>query len=179
MCLGSTSVRKWGRQDLVEESNPTGSTAGERAWPWSSRFPEKDSTSEISLQHGSGRMEHLWPKGRSRRHSIHDKSGYLWFVHSMEQGFSNGSDGQESPCSAGDLGSIPRSGRSPGEGNGKPLQYSCLGNPMDRAAWRATVHRVTKSWTRLSVRPLILWNPVQLLRKPRWASLSSETWTCR
>ena len=44
----------------------------------------------------------------------------------------------------------PGSGRSPGEGNGNPLQYSCLGNPMDRGAWRARVHRVTKSWTQLS-----------------------------
>ena len=44
-------------------------------------------------------------------------------------------------------GLIPRSGRSPGEGNGNPLQYSCLGNPMDRGAWWATVHEVAKSWT--------------------------------
>ena len=51
------------------------------------------------------------------------------------------------PANAGDTrdtGSIPGSGRSPGEGNGNPLQYSCLGNPMDREAWWATVHRVTK-----------------------------------
>ena len=48
------------------------------------------------------------------------------------------------PANAGDLGSIPRSGRSPGEGNGNPLQYSCLGNPTDRGAWRAIVHRVKK-----------------------------------
>ena len=46
-------------------------------------------------------------------------------------------------------GSIPRSGRSPGGGHGHPLQYSCLENPVDRGAWQATVHRVTKSWTRL------------------------------
>ena len=46
-----------------------------------------------------------------------------------------------------DVGSIPGSGRSPGEGNGNPLQYSCLGNSMDRGAWQATVHRVAKSWT--------------------------------
>ena len=51
---------------------------------------------------------------------------------------------------AGDPGSIPGSGRSPGEGNGNPLQYSCLENPMDRGAWWATDHRVTKSQTRLS-----------------------------
>ena len=48
-----------------------------------------------------------------------------------------------------DVGSIPGSGRSPGEGNGYPLQYSCLENPMDRVAWRATVHRVAKSQTQL------------------------------
>ena len=50
-------------------------------------------------------------------------------------------------ASAGDLGSIPGSERSPGEGNGNLLQYSYLGNPMDRGAWWATVHGVTKSWT--------------------------------
>ena len=49
-----------------------------------------------------------------------------------------------------DAGLIPESGRSPGVGNGNPLQYSCLGNPMDREAWWATVHGVTESWTRLS-----------------------------
>ena len=51
---------------------------------------------------------------------------------------------------AGDSGLIPGSGRSPGEGNGNPLQYSCLENPMDQGAWWATVHGVAKSWTRLS-----------------------------
>ena len=57
------------------------------------------------------------------------------------------SDGKESACSAGALGSIPRLGRSPGEGHGNPLQYSCLENPMDRAAWWATVRGVAKSQT--------------------------------
>ena len=56
----------------------------------------------------------------------------------------DGSDGKESMCSEGDPGSIPGSGRSPGEGNGNPLQYSCLGNPMDRGAWRTSVHEVEK-----------------------------------
>ena len=51
-----------------------------------------------------------------------------------------GSDGKASACNAGDPGSIPGSGRSPGEGNGNPLQNSCLENPMDGGAWRATVH---------------------------------------
>ena len=68
-------------------------------------------------------------------------------------GFLGGSVVKNPPASAGDagdLGSIPGSGRSPGEGNGNPLQYSCLGNPMDRAAWGATVHGVAKSRTQLS-----------------------------
>ena len=65
-------------------------------------------------------------------------------------GFPGGSDLKASACNAGDLGSIPGSGRSPGEGNGNPLQYSCLENPMDGGAWWATVHRVAKIWTRLS-----------------------------
>ena len=61
--------------------------------------------------------------------------------------FPGGSDGKESACSAGDLGLIPGSGRSPGEGNGNPLQYSCLENSMDGGAWWATVHGVQKSRT--------------------------------
>ena len=65
---------------------------------------------------------------------------------------SKSSDSKESACSAGDLDSIPGSGRSPGEGNGNSLQYFCLENPMDRGAWWATVHGVTKSQTRLSDR---------------------------
>ena len=64
--------------------------------------------------------------------------------------FPDGLVGQESACSARDLGSTPGSGRSPEEGNDKPLQYSCLENPMDRGAWWATVHSITKSWARLS-----------------------------
>ena len=62
-------------------------------------------------------------------------------------GFPGGSDGEESACNAGDVGSVPGSGRSPGEGNGNPLQYSCLEHPMDRGAWQATVHEVAKNWT--------------------------------
>ena len=55
----------------------------------------------------------------------------------IEWGFPGGSDGKESAYNEGDLSSIPGSGRSPGEGNGYPLQYSCLENPMDRGAWQA------------------------------------------
>ena len=65
-------------------------------------------------------------------------------------GFPGGSEDKVSACKAGDLGSTPGLGRCPGEGNGNPLQYSCLENPMDRGAWGATVHRVAKSRTRLS-----------------------------
>ena len=64
-------------------------------------------------------------------------------------GFPGGSDGKESACNAGDMVLIPGLGRSPGEGNGSPLQYSCLENCMDRGAWRATVHGVAKNQTRL------------------------------
>ena len=64
-------------------------------------------------------------------------------------GFPGGSEVKVSACNVGDLGSIPGSGRSPGEGNGNPFQYSWLENPMDGGAWWATVHRVAKSLTRL------------------------------
>ena len=63
--------------------------------------------------------------------------------------FPSGSDGKESACNAGDPGLIPGLGRSPGEGKGYPLQYSCLGNPMDEGVWWTTVHGVSKSWTQL------------------------------
>ena len=73
---------------------------------------------------------------------------HLLFSHDYPfLGFAGGLDRQESACSARDLGSIPVLGRSPGEGNGSPLQYSCLENPMDRGTWEATIHRVAKSLT--------------------------------
>ena len=68
----------------------------------------------------------------------------------MKKGFSGGLEGKVSAFNVGDLGSVPELGRSPGEGNGNPLQYSCLENPMDRGAWEAAVHGVTKSRTQLS-----------------------------
>ena len=76
-----------------------------------------------------------------------------WFIYFQIQylwGFPGGSDGKDSAHNTGGSGLIPGSGRSPGGGNGKPLQYSCLGNPMDREAWWATIHGVAKSQTRLS-----------------------------
>ena len=65
-------------------------------------------------------------------------------------GFPAGSDDKESACTAGDLGSIPGLGGSPGEGQGNPLQYSCQKNPHGQRSLRATVYGVAKSWTQLS-----------------------------
>ena len=75
--------------------------------------------------------------------NLKKKKFYLGFP----DGFPGDSGGKESACNAGDLGLIPGSGRFPGEGNGNPLQYFCLENPMDGGAWWATVHGVTKSRT--------------------------------
>ena len=66
------------------------------------------------------------------------------------RGFPGGSEVKASACNVGDLSSIPGWGRSPGEGNGNPCQYSCLENPLDGGAWLATVHKVAKSRTGLS-----------------------------
>ena len=74
-----------------------------------------------------------WSGNQARQCVSHPYSLCGW-------GFPGGADGTESTCNAGDLSLIPGSGRSPGEGNGNPLQYSCLEDAMDRGAWRATVH---------------------------------------
>ena len=72
----------------------------------------------------------------------------IWYpIVTAPSTFSGGSDGKASAYSEGDPGSIPGSGRSYGEGNGNPLQYSCSENPMDAGAWWATVHGVAKSQT--------------------------------
>ena len=67
----------------------------------------------------------------------------------QEENFPGGSDGKESACNLGCLGLVLGSGRSPGEGNGYPLQYSCLENSMDRRAWWASVHVIAKNRTQL------------------------------
>ena len=71
----------------------------------------------------------------------------IWEMHAIIIRLSRWLSGKESACQAGDTGSIPGSGRCAGEGNGNPLQYICWENPMDRGAWQAIVHGVTKSWT--------------------------------
>ena len=82
----------------------------------------------------------LGPQGPDCFEPIHTDLKPIW-------GFPGGSVVKNLLANARDVGSISVSGRSPGGGNGNPLQYSCLGNPMDRGAWRATVHGVTKSRT--------------------------------
>ena len=110
---------------------------------------------------GKGRL-HIWPDWRllawRRWRQEDEQQGFLcdwlrehtWLYLIGPKGFPGGSEVKASACNIGDLGSIPGSGRSPGEGNGSPLQYSCLENPMDRGSWQATVHGVAKSWTQLS-----------------------------
>jgi len=72
--------------------------------------------------------------------TLHDVS----FFTKVRKDFPGGSMVKNLPANAGDTGSIPGLGRYPGEGNGNPLQYSCLGNPIDRGAWQATIHGITK-----------------------------------
>ena len=86
----------------------------------------------------------------SSKASILRHSAFFTVQLSHPWGFPGGSEVKASACNAGDLGLIPESGRSPGEGNGNPLQYSCLENPMDGGAWWAIVHGVAKSQRRLS-----------------------------
>ena len=82
----------------------------------------------------------------------HNFTEFLIACHVPNSCFPSGSDGKESTCNAGERGLIPGSGRSLWEGNGNPLQYSCLESPMDREAWRAIVHGAANSWTHLKQR---------------------------
>ena len=91
------------------------------------------------------------PRGLTKKLSITRIKIFIIPTHRISPlAFPGGSEVKASAYSVGDLGSIPGSGRSPGERNGNPLQYFCLENPMDGGAWWATVHGVTKSRTRLS-----------------------------
>ena len=85
-----------------------------------------------------------------------------WSMVDLIWGFLGGSDGNEYACSAEDPDSVPGLGRSPREGNGYPLQYSCLKNSMGRGTWRGTVHGVPRIWTQLSNSHFI-WNMCWLL----------------
>ena len=90
-------------------------------------------------------------------------------------GFPYNSVGKESACNAGDLGSIPRLGRSPGEGNGNPVQYSCLENPTDRGAWQATVHGVTRVGPNLATSLRLLLLDKILHRHKNFSTIKNES----
>ena len=107
---------------------------------------EKPESEGPTLSFAGGRCEVTGRFVEIAIHSITNIKKKSFFI----MGFPGGSEVKASACNAGYLGSIPGSGRYPGEGNGKPLQYSCLGNPMDREAWQATVHGVATSRTQLS-----------------------------
>ena len=88
----------------------------------------------------------------------------------------NGSDCKESACNAGDPDSVPGSERCPGEGNGNPIQYSCLENPMDRGPWKATVHGVTKSQALLNGSTFMVSDQFILIC-PAFSNFGSESFT--
>ena len=90
----------------------------------------------------------LWGVGEAQGGPAEEAGRRLRWA--LKQDFPGGSDGKASAYKAGNPGSVPGLGGSPGEGNGNPLRYSCLGNPMDRGAWQATVHGVAKSRTQLN-----------------------------
>ena len=96
--------------------------------------------------------QQFFPFRRTMRRNFHFVIGKDFFEQATirSKDFPGGSDGKASAYNERHPGSIPGCGRFPGEGNGNPLQCSCLENPMDRGAWWAAVHGVTKSWTQLS-----------------------------
>ena len=123
--IQETQVRFLGWEDPLEEGMATHSSI----LPW--RIPMVRGAWR-PLVHGAAKS---WTRlSDEAQHSI-----YIYRVSQVAKW-------KEFPCSAWDLGSIPGSGRSPGGGHGNPLQYSCQENPLDRGAWRATVHRVAKPW---------------------------------
>ena len=95
-------------------------------------------------------FEHFWKMPKKLSRPLNSVFSILRAVRHIFRDFSGSSDYKESACNAGDRGLIPGSEKSSGKGNGNPLQYSCLENPLDRGPWWATVHEVTKSRTRLS-----------------------------
>ena len=105
-------------------------------------YPRKYSCLENSLDRGAWRAT-VYGVATSQ---TQPKRPTLHLECPFSLGFPGSSVSKESSCSAGDQGLIPGSGRFPGEGTGNPLQYPCLENVMDRRAWQAAVHGVTKSW---------------------------------
>ena len=131
---------------------------------------------------GKKAMTNLRQHIKKQRHHFLDKA-MVFLVVSYGHRLLCSSNSKESACDEGDQGLIPKLGSSSGEGNGNPLQYSCLENSMDREAWWATIHRVTKSRTRMGSRahthnglssrrghyPLfgLLWSTLKLSRHKR------------
>ena len=106
----------------------------------------------LCLQHTYYAEAHMATHFPQATRELHTCFSLLSHSSLLAWGFSKGSVGKESACArvTGDVGLNPGSGRSPGGGHGNPFQYSCLGNPMDRGTWWATVHGVKKSGTQLS-----------------------------
>ena len=92
-------------------------------------------------------MQRFWEELNVQHLPLNRENKDLIVTRTHSLSFPGGSDGKESAYNAGGLSSIPGSGRSPGEGNGNPLRYSCLGNPLNRGGWWATVHGFAKSQT--------------------------------
>ena len=104
---------------------------------------------QTAVRHLGSNLLHLGTRWQEQNWVCFVEISFITYL-PWDRGSPGGSDGKVSACNVGDLGSIPGLGRSPGEGNGNPLQYSCLENPMDGGAWRAAVHGISKSQTRLS-----------------------------
>ena len=105
----------------------------------------------VSLREHQGNSRGWLWTGEAWRAAIHGVAKSQTRLNDFHfSSFPGDPDHKESACNAGGLGLIPGSGRSPGEGNGYPLQYSCLENTMNRGAWRASAHGVAKSWIQLS-----------------------------
>ena len=139
--MKETRVRSLGWEDPLEKEMATHSSI--LAWriPWTE---EPGRLQSMGLQ----TIRHDWATNTFTFSDISDIT--IIVVIELLVGFPSGLDSRESDYNVGDMGSVPGLGRSPGEGNGYPLQYSWLENSMDRGAWRATVHGVSKSWTWLS-----------------------------
>ena len=132
--MQKTQVQSMGQEDPLEKEMATHSSS----LAWKILWTEEPGRLQSM---GSQTVGHDWAT------SLIPCFG-LWFTSYL--GLPYSSNSKESACNAGDLDSIPGSGRSSGEGNGNPLQYSCLENPTDRGAWWATVRGIAKSRTRLS-----------------------------
>ena len=121
-----------------------------RILEWAAIFFSRGSSQPRDRIHisGIGRwILYHWASGKAQEGEWSMVNKNLFALLNYSCGFPGGSDGKASVCNAGDPGSIPGLGRSPGEENGSPLQDYCLENLMDGGAWWAIVHRVTKSWT--------------------------------